>query len=118
MSYNRENIFFKIVKGEANSTKIFENDSALVIKNLYPKAPCHLLVLPKGEYESYTSFGETATDKEKIDFMEAINFVVKQYNLDEKGYRLVANTGVYGGQSIPHFHVHVLGGEKLPDFGL
>lgn len=118
MSYNKENIFYKIIKGEAPATKIFENSNALVIKNLYPKAPCHLLVLPKGEYESYTSFGLNASNQEKIDLMDAINFVIKEYNLAEKGYRLVANTGDYGGQSVPHFHIHVLGGEKLADFGL
>ncbi len=118
MTYNKENIFFKIINGTAPSTKIFENDNALVIKNLYPKAPCHLLAMPKGEYESYTQFGLNASEKEKLDLMEAINFVIKEYKLEEKGYRLVANTGDYGGQSVPHFHIHILGGEKLADFGL
>ena len=50
--------------------------------------------------------------------MDAINFVIKEYKLDEKGYRLVANTGDFGGQSVPHFHIHILGGEKLDTFGL
>ena len=118
MTYNKENIFFKIINGTAPSKKIFENDNALVIKNLYPKAHCHLLAMPKGEYESYTQFGLNASEKEKLDLMEAINFVIKEYKLEEKGYRLVANTGDYGGQSVPHFHIHILGGEKLADFGL
>ena len=118
MTNNKENIFFKIINNQAPSTKVYENDNALVIKNLYPKAPCHLLVLPKGEYESYTQFGLTANEKEKIDLMDAVNFVIKEYKLDEKGYRLVVNTGDYGGQSVPHFHIHILGGEKLADFGL
>ena len=74
--------------------------------------------MPKGEYESYTQFGLNASEKEKLDLMEAINFVIKEYKLEEKGYRLVANTGDYGGQSVPHFHIHILGGEKLADFGL
>lgn len=117
-TYNKENIFYKIIKGEANSTKVFENKNTLVIKNLYPKAPCHLLVLPKGEYESFTQFGLNATPEEKLDLIEAINSVIKEYNLDDAGYRLVANTGYYGGQSVPHFHIHILGGEKLADFGL
>ncbi|MCR5507032.1 MAG: HIT domain-containing protein [bacterium] len=118
MTYDKNNIFSKIIRKEAPSTTVFENENAMVIKNLYPKAPCHLLVLPKGEYESYTRFGLLASAQEKLDLIEAINFVIKEYNLDEKGYRLVANTGDYGGQSVPHFHIHVLGGEKLADFGL
>ncbi len=118
MTYSKENIFYKIIHKEAPSTTIFENDNALVIKNLYPKAPCHLLVMPKGEYESYTQFGKNASIQEKIDLMDAINFVINEYKLADSGYRLVANTGDFGGQSVPHFHIHVLGGEKLQDFGL
>ena len=118
MTYNKDNIFAQIINGTAPSTKIFENKSTIVIKNLYPKAPHHFLVLPKGEYESFTTFGLNATPEEKLDLIEAINEVVKEYKLDDAGYRLVANTGYYGGQSVPHFHIHILGGEKLPTFGL
>ncbi len=118
MTYNKDNVFAKIIKGEAPCTKIFENKNTLVIKNLYPKAHYHFLVLPKGEYESYTTFGTNASVDEKLDLMEAINEVIKEYNLNDSGYRLVANTGAFGGQSVPHFHIHILGGEKLPDFGL
>ncbi len=118
MTYNKENIFCQIINNKAPSERVFENENALVIKNINPRAPYHLLVLPKGEYESYTTFGTNATDREKLDLMEAINFVIKEYHLDDAGYRLVANTGYYGGQSVPHFHIHILGGEKLPTFGL
>ncbi len=118
MTYNKENIFYKIINNQAPSTKIFENDNAIVIKNLYPKARFHLLVLPKGEYESYTQFGLNASQKEKLDLMDAINFVIKEYKLNDSGYRLVVNTGDFGGQSVPHFHIHILGGEKLDSFGL
>ncbi len=118
MSYQKDNIFAQIINGTAPATKIFENKNTIVIKNLYPRAPHHFLVLPKGEYESYTSFGLNATEEEKLDLFNAINEVIKEYNLNDKGYRLVANTGDFGGQSIPHFHIHILGGEKLPTFGL
>ena len=118
MSYDRENVFYKIINNKAPSEKIYENENAVVIKNLYPKAPYHLLVLPKGEYESYTEFGLNASVQEKIDLIDAINETIKKYNLQNFGYRLVANTGEFGGQSVPHFHIHVLGGEKLADFGL
>ena len=117
MAYNKENIFCKIINKQAPATIEFENDSTLVIQNLYPKAKYHLLVIPKGEYESYTTFGTNATDKEKFDFFNAINYIIEKYKLDDAGYRLVANTGYYGGQSVPHFHLHIVGGEKLIEFG-
>ncbi|MBD5397946.1 HIT domain-containing protein [bacterium] len=118
MTYKKDNIFAQIINGTAPSTKVFENKNTIVIKNLYPKAPHHFLVLPKGEYESYTTFGINASEEEKLDLINAINDIIKEYKLDDKGYRLVANTGYFGGQSVPHFHIHILGGEKLPDFGL
>ncbi len=118
MSYNKENIFYKIINKEAESETIYENKNTLVIKNLYPKALYHFLVIPKGEFESYTTFGINATTEEKLDFFNAVNEVIKKYNLDDTGYRLVANTGEFGGQSVPHFHLHILGGEKLDSFGL
>ncbi len=118
MTYNKENIFYQIIQGNAPSEKLFENENIIVIKNIYPRAPHHLLILPKNEYSSYTDFGLNATNKEKLDLFDAINYVIKEFSLDDAGYRLVANTGYYGGQSVPHFHIHILGGEKLPDFGL
>ena len=118
MTYNKDNVFYKIIQKTAPSTTVYENTHTIVIENLYPKAPCHLLIIPKGEYESYTQFGLEATNEEKLSLMEAINEVIKKYNLAENGYRLVANTGNYGGQSVPHFHIHILGGKKLDSFGL
>ncbi len=114
MTYNKNNPFYKIINENAAAEKIYENDSALVINNLYPKAKIHLLAIPKGSYTSFTEFGIQASDKEKLDFFTAINEAIKIYKLHETGgYRLAANTGDNAGQSVPHFHLHILGGEKL-----
>lgn len=114
MTYNKNNPFYKIINENAPAEKIYENDSAIVINNLYPKAKIHLLAIPKGSYTSFTEFGLQATDKEKLDFINAVNEAIKIYKLDETGgYRLAANTGDNAGQSVPHFHLHIVGGEKL-----
>ena len=118
MTYNKNNVFYQIIHKNAQSTTVYENENTIVIKNLYPKAPCHLLIIPKGEYESYTQFGLNATPAEKLDLMDAINKAIEINNLSTNGYRLVANTGDFGGQSVPHFHIHLLGGKKLDSFGL
>ncbi len=118
MTYNANNIFYKIIKGTAPSTKIFENNNIIVIKNLYPAAPIHLLIIPRNEYTSYTDFGIKASTEEKLELFDAINFIINKYATLQEGYRLIANTGINGGQSVPHFHIHIIGGEPLPDIGL
>ncbi|MDR1476699.1 MAG: HIT domain-containing protein [Rickettsiales bacterium] len=118
MAYDKENIFAKIIRGEAPATKVFENDDAVVIANLYPKARLHLLAMPKGEYRDFTDFEDRATGQEKLGLMSAIGEAIRSHGLANEGYRLVMNTGVNGGQSVPHFHVHILGKEKLDTFGL
>ena len=118
MGYDKENVFAKILRGEAPASKVCENPNAVVIANLYPKARLHLLVLPKGGYSDFTDFEARATDKEKLDLLAAIGEVVKSHGLGPEGYRLVVNAGANGGQSVPHLHVHILGREKLDTFGL
>jgi diadenosine tetraphosphate (Ap4A) HIT family hydrolase len=118
MAYDRNNVFAKILRGEAPSEKIYETPHSLAFANIAPKAKLHLLVVPKGEYADYTDFGISASDAEKLDFMAAVSHVIGQYGLADKGYRLVVNTGAHGGQSVPHFHLHILGGEQLDTFGL
>ena len=114
--YDTGNIFAKILRGEAPAKKLFENAHAVVIDNLYPKAKVHLLALPKGGYENFTEFAARATDEEKLAWVEAIAFATR--GLEDDGYRLVVNTGRFGGQSVMHLHMHILGGEALRDEGL
>jgi diadenosine tetraphosphate (Ap4A) HIT family hydrolase len=76
------------------------------------------LVIPKGKYSSFTEFGRDAAAEEKLDFIETISEIIGQYGLAGDGYRIVANTGAHGGQSVPHFHMHLIGGAMLDDFGL
>ncbi len=111
--YDKNNIFAKIIRGELGSDKVFENEFVLIIKDLFPKAPHHLLALPKGEYMNLTNFTENASNIELVEYFKAINTVVKNLGLDKTGYRTISNSGNDSCQEVEHFHTHILGGKKL-----
>jgi diadenosine tetraphosphate (Ap4A) HIT family hydrolase len=113
MTYDPNNIFARILRGEIPSKKIYENDYTMVIHDAFPQAPVHALVLPKKAYESLTDFSTTATEEEIIAFHRAISISLKELELEDNGYRVIANSGAHGGQEVPHFHLHIIGGVKL-----
>lgn len=109
MTYDPSNIFAKILRQEATCDKVYETDHTLVFKDIFPKAPIHLLVIPKGQYINYHDFMNKATQEEILDLFKTINTVVKDNNLED-AYKLSVHTGEKGGQLVPHFHVHIMGG--------
>lgn len=111
--YDDSNIFARILRGEIPCAKVYEDDHALAIKDINPQAPVHVLVIPKGPYVSWDDFSARASDAEMGGFVRAVGLVARQAGLVEPGYRLLANTGMNGGQEIPHLHVHILGGRPL-----
>src|SRR4051812_33063006 len=113
MTYDKNNIFAKILRGEVPCNKVFENEFALAFHDLHPSAPVHVLVLPKGEYNSFDDFSQKAPPEEMQGFFKTVQLVAHQLGLNETGYRLIANHGSDASQTIPHFHVHVLGKKKL-----
>ena len=113
MEYDNNNIFARILRGEIPCNKAFENEFVLAFYDITPKAPKHILVIPKGAYTDVGDFGEKASSTEHAAFFNAIAVIVEQEKLTEKGYRLIANTGEHGGQEVPHFHMHILGGEPI-----
>jgi len=113
MAYDNNNIFAKIIRGEIPCNKVFENDHALAFRDIAPQAPVHVLVIPKGPYLDHNDFEARASDSEKLGFLRAVGAVVKQENLAGAGYRLISNTGVDGGQEVPQFHMHIVGGGPL-----
>ncbi len=113
MTYDTQNIFAKILRGQIPCKKVFENEHALAFHDIAPHAPTHILVIPKGSYVSFSDFAEKATPLEMTGFWQAVGHVAKISGATEQGYRLIANTGLNGGQEVPHFHVHVLAGRKL-----
>lgn len=111
MNYNKDNVFYKILHKEINSDIVFEGKHFIVIKDIKPKAPTHVLVIPKGNYVDYGDFISNASDEEILDFNKGISKVIDLLNLDKGGYTLVSNSGKFGKQEVPHMHVHVLGDE-------
>jgi diadenosine tetraphosphate (Ap4A) HIT family hydrolase len=113
MAYDDNNIFAKILRGEIPCKKIYENDFALAFHDIQPSAPVHALVIPKGKYVSIVDFGANASPEEVAGFFTAVAKVAAELGLTEDGFRSIANTGLHGGQEVPHFHIHLLGGQKI-----
>lgn len=111
--YDDSNIFARILRGEIPCKKVHEDEHTLAFEDINAKAPVHTLVIPKGKYVSVTDFAENASDLEIAALMRAVRKVAALKGVDASGYRLIANTGVEGGQEVPHLHFHVLGGRTL-----
>lgn len=113
MAYDDNNIFAKILRGEIPAQKVYEDAHALAFHDISAKAPVHVLVIPKGKYVSIVDFGTTASEAEITGFFRAVAKVAHDLGLKEQGFRSIANTGLNGGQEVPHFHLHLLGGRAL-----
>ncbi|MDH5654577.1 MAG: histidine triad nucleotide-binding protein [Spirochaetia bacterium] len=113
MTYDPQNIFAKILRGEIPCNKIYEDEYALSFHDINPQAPIHALVIPKGPYQSMTDFTAKASSEEISGTLRAIGKVVDILNLPEDGYRVLSNTGTNGGQEVPHLHFHIFGGKRL-----
>lgn len=113
MSYNDQNIFAKILRGEIPCDKVYEDEHVLAFNDIAPQAPTHILVIPKGQYIAIDDFGANAPAEEIKAFYAAISKIADEHGLTNEGFRTIANTGTNGGQEVPHFHVHILGGKKL-----
>lgn len=111
MSYDSNNVFAKILRGEIPAKKLYENEYALAFPDIAPSAPTHVLVIPKGNYERIDDFLSRASDDEIVGFFKAVGTVAKELGVDE--YRIISNNGEAVGQTVHHFHVHILGGKKL-----
>ena len=119
MSYDKNNIFAKILRGEIPlkpGEKIYENEFVLSFYDINPRKKIHALVIPKGEYTDLDDFSKRASEKEIAELIKAINVVAKKLGISldgGNGYRALANVGENGGQEVPHLHFHLFGGEKV-----
>lgn len=112
--YDQDNIFARIIRNELPCVKIYEDESVLAIKDISPSAPVHILVLPKDEYISLDDFVLKASSSEVANFFTKVREIAStQLALKEHGYRIVMNHGKDAEQTVPHFHVHILGGRRL-----
>ncbi len=111
--YDAQNIFAKILREEIPCSKIFEDDFCLAFYDINPQAQVHALVIPKGEYLDFSDFIDKASSEEVNGFFRGLKFVSASIGVEDDGYRIISNKGENGGQEVPHFHVHLFGGEKL-----
>ncbi|WP_300033439.1 histidine triad nucleotide-binding protein [uncultured Roseobacter sp.] len=115
-SYDDQNIFAKILRGEIPKNTVLETEHALAFRDLYPQAPTHVLVIPKGAYVSYDHFAAEATEAEIVDYTRAIAEVCRLEGVTltaGEGFRMISNAGLHGVQEVPHLHVHILGGRPM-----
>jgi histidine triad (HIT) family protein len=113
MAYDFNNPFARILRGELPSKKLYEDDHVMAFHDIRPQAPVHVLVIPKGAYESLNDFYAKASDAELAGLMRSIGKVAHMAGVAESGYRVIANTGSDGHQEVPHLHFHVLGGRQM-----
>lgn len=106
-------IFCKIANGEIPATKLYEDDDMVIIKDLNPQAPVHLLLIPKEHYANIIEMTD-AQAQTLARCVKKLSTITDKLGL-ENGFRLVSNKGEDGCQSVGHLHVHILGGKKLDD---
>lgn len=111
--YDDSNVFARILRGELPARKVYEDEHALAFYDLDPKAPTHILVIPKGSYVSWDDFSARAPAEEIAGFVRAVGLIARDQGLVGDGYRLLANIGRDGGQEVPHLHVHLFAGQPL-----
>jgi len=111
-TYDDQNIFAKILRGEIPNQTVYENDHALAFNDIQPQAPVHVLVIPKGPYVSLDHFARDASPEEQHGFLQAIAEVCRITDVDA-GFRAISNTRSHGVQDVPHYHMHIIGGKQL-----
>ena len=105
-------LFCKIADGRIPSRKAYEDDEVLAFFDIDPQAPVHVLVIPKRHIQSADALTE-ADAKILMAMFAAAKRVAHELGVAESGYRLVTNIGEAAGQSVPHLHLHLLGGRSL-----
>lgn len=106
-------IFCKIVKGDIPSAKVYEDEDMIIIKDLNPQAPVHLLLIPKEHYANIVEMSD-AQAQTLAKCLKKLSTLTDKLGL-QNGFRLVSNKGEDGCQSVGHLHMHILGGRKLSD---
>ena len=113
MSYDKNNIFAKILRGEAQAEKVYENDHVFCFKDIFPKSKIHVLIIPKKEYVDVYDFSKNSSKQEKESIFEAFESIIALYKIEKTGCRIITNLGIDGRQEVPHLHFHLLAGKDI-----
>lgn len=110
MDYSPDCIFCRIASHKMGELE-YETDNIVVFRDIQPKAKIHLLIVPKKHIAGLDEIGESGQPL-LGEFLSTAKLMADKFKLSN-GYRIVVNTGPDGGQTVPHLHLHLLGGEKL-----
>ena len=111
--YDENNIFAKILRKEIPCDKVYEDEFSLFFNDISPQAKIHVLGIPKFPCINFSDFLKNADNQYISFFFKNVQLVISKLDLEENGYRLISNSGEDGGQEVPHFHIHILAGEKI-----
>lgn len=107
-----DSLFTKIIKREIPADIVFEDDKVIAFKDIDPKAPVHILIVPKKQIPTINDADNN--DKELLGHLIlAAKEIAKANKIDEKGYRLVFNCNEEAGQTVFHIHLHLMGGRPM-----
>ena len=108
-------LFTKIINREIPADVVFENEFVVAFRDIEPKAPIHIVIVPRAEITGMAALPDSG---DHLHLLNAAKTIAEQQGLTE-GYRLVINQGAHGGQTVFHLHVHLLGGAPLSgEFGV
>lgn len=106
-------IFTKIINKEIPADIVFESENILAFKDINPKAPVHVLIIPKIEIPKVTDIKGSEHGALLGEMIDAANKIAKDFEIADDGFRLVFKCGDNGGQEVYHLHLHLLGGRKM-----
>ena len=116
-TYDTQNIFAKILRGEIPNSTVMETEHTLAFNDITPQAPHHVLVIPKGAYVCYDHFALEASEAEIVDFTRTIGKLCAELGVQPgeggNGFRLITNAGEDAIQEVPHMHIHLVAGRGL-----
>ena len=113
---SEECIFCGMSDGTVDTEVLYQDEELFVVRDIYPKAPTHLLIIPRSHVASLETDG--GTNPEMLGRMFGVADEISRWEgVKESGYRLVVNQGADAGQAIEHLHMHLLAGKALGDLG-
>jgi histidine triad (HIT) family protein len=105
-------IFCKIVAGEAKAIIIYRDEHVTAFRDIHPVAPTHILIVPNKHIDSVAALNEADADLAGHLLVTARK-LAEDEGLTQNGFRIITNTGPHGGQTVPHLHIHLIGGRHM-----
>ncbi len=105
-------LFCKIINGDIAAKKVYENEHIIAFNDIDPKAPIHILVIPKKHIRSINELNSSDINLAG-EIILAAKKIAKDQGVDSKGFRVVFNTNDDGGQTVYHIHMHIMGGRQM-----